>query len=61
MLLCINRRYWQFFQENEWAVLEWPVYSPDLNPIGNLGAILKQRLRNRQFFPENLEEELYEI
>ena len=32
------------FQQNEWKVLEWPAYSPDLNPIENLLAILKQRL-----------------
>ena len=25
-----------FFQENEWSVLEWPTYSPHLNPIENL-------------------------
>ena len=50
-----------FFQENEWEVLEWPAYSPDLNPIENLWAILKQRLRKQTFFWENLEEKVYEI
>ena len=34
-----------FFQENEWKVLEMPPCSPDLNLIENLCAILKQRLR----------------
>ena len=50
-----------FFQENEWEVLEWSVYSPDLNPIENLWAILKQRLRKQTVFWENLEEKVYEI
>ena len=28
-----------FFQENKWKVLEWPLYNnPDLNPIENLWA-----------------------
>ena len=44
-----------FFQENEWEVLEWPANSPDLNRIKNLWAILKQRLRKQTFFWENLE------
>ena len=47
-----------FFQENEWEVLEWPAYSPDLNPIDNLWAILKQRLRKRTVLWENLEEKV---
>ena len=39
-----------FFQENEWEVLEWPAYSPDLNSIENLRVIWKQRLRKQQVF-----------
>ena len=36
-----------FFQENEWKVLEWPAYSPDLKTVEHLCAILKQRLRKQ--------------
>ena len=50
-----------FILKNERKVLEWPTYSPDLNSIENLWAILKQRLRKQTFFWENLEENVYEI
>ena len=36
----------EFFKENNLNVLEWPGNSPDLNPIENLWAIPKLRLRN---------------
>ena len=50
-----------FFQENEWKVLEWPAYSPNLNPIEKLWAILKQQLRKQTVFWKNLEEKVYEM
>ena len=50
-----------FFPKKPWKVLELPAYSPDLNPIENLWAILKQRLRKQAVFWENLEEKVSEI
>ena len=50
-----------FFRENEWKLLEWPGYSPDLNPSENWWAILKQRLRKGTFFWEIFEEKMREI
>lgn len=34
----------QWFQENSISVLDWPSYSPDLNPIENLWGIVKKKL-----------------
>ena len=47
-----------FSQENEWTVLEWPAYSPNLSITENLWAILKQRLRKQTVFWQNLEEKV---
>ena len=49
MLLFLNRRLLAFFQENEWKVLEWSVYSSDQNPIE-----IYVRFR-RKFFGDSLE------
>ena len=43
------------FREKEWNVQDWSAYSPDLNPIENNRAILKQPLPKQNFFCENLE------
>ena len=33
-----------FTQENNVNILDWPVNSPDLNPIENLWSLVKRRL-----------------
>ena len=38
-----------FLQEKPIQVLEWPGNAPDLNPIGNLWPIIKQKLRGRDW------------
>ena len=53
----------QKLRELGWEVLDWPPYSPDLNPIENLWAILKNRLygescfTNKQAIRDRIQEE----
>ena len=49
-----------FFQENEWKVLKWLAYSPNLNPIEKFLVILMQRFKKQTVFWKNLEK-MYEI
>ena len=50
-----------FFHENEWEVLDWPPYSPDLNIFENLWAIVKRMLAEQTVLWESLDEKVQEI
>ena len=43
-----------FLRENIPKIIDWPSYSPDLNPIENLWAIVKRNVEKRM--PKNLGE-----
>ena len=50
-----------FLAQKQWEVLDWPAYSPDLNPIENIRAIFKKSLRGQIGTRENLEEKVMEV
>ena len=39
----------QFYYENEVRLIDWPPYSPDLNPIENIWTVMKSKIRGRKF------------
>lgn len=50
-----------FLQTVDWETLDWPAYSPDINPIENLWAIIKKRLGSQTVTWENLDQKVREI
>lgn len=43
----VSREMVEFFELHGVQLLDWPPYSPDLNVIENIWAVLKMKLRNR--------------
>ena len=52
----------QFYYEKNVKLIDWPPYSPDLNPIENVWALMKRKISVRKFTSMNsLKNELYKI
>ena len=52
----------EFYKENNIKVIDWPPYSPDLNLIENVWAIMKKELNGRKFTTiTSLKNELFKI
>jgi hypothetical protein len=45
-----------YYHENNVQMLDWPPQSPDLNPIEQVLAIMKQKLYSQKSFPKNKSE-----
>ena len=52
----------EFYREKDIKVIDWSPYSPDLNRIENIWAIMKQKLEVRKFATiTSLKSKLYNI
>ncbi len=57
-----------YFKENNIKTLDWPPYSPDLNPIENIWSLIKRNLskytskyENKKQFQKHIEKLFYDI
>ena len=52
----------EFYNENNIKIIDWPPYSPDLNPIENIWAIMKRKIAGKTFTTINsLKNEVYNM
>ena len=52
----------RFYKENNIVVIDWPAYSPDLNPIENVWAYIKEKLSGKKFIStKQIETEIIKI
>ena len=51
----------QCYKDNEITVIDWPPYSPDLNPIENLWGFIKAKLGSKKYLKSQLSSKIISI
>jgi len=47
-------------KDNNISVIDWPSYSPDINPIENLWSIVKRKLKEKTLTKDNFDASIKE-
>ena len=51
----------QLYKDNEITVIDWPPYSPNLNPIENVWAFIKAKLGTKKYSKNQLNPKIIAI